>query len=316
MRKLTLGTLNYKYPDTIVPIYGHDIFVLVTDLTATIADATISTMTLNGVTYTSQYFGGKCYFYFDNKIPTDVWNGLNYTFIHEGNTLTWKLILGTWETFRVQRQFIPVGLFAAVKNETFETGGSVYLKLISDTGVVSIVEMTGSFTTDLTNIKILYYAYLEDGDPVPTASYSGWIGEYMIHPICSRFGIRVNKSKFEWLDRYGYRHQYYFDVTSKSNVGTDKITSDKSRLGISNNVIHYSTSVAVAGETRTYISEPESFKNTLDISTLGSAMYVEIDGIPVDPSLIGSMTANGDQKGLENITFSITYAPTNKNSLL
>ena len=117
------------------------------------------------------------------------------------------------------------------------------------------------------------------------------------------------------MDRYGFVHTYYFEVTGITNGKGDKVEYAKTATDANDNVSYYKTSISQPKITKSFQSEDEDLKNIKDIATLGSAMYLEINGIPTDPSLISALTVP-NEKGLSRLTFSVDFITENKNVLL
>ena len=331
---------NYKkitYPDVDAPLFGKQLFVKVepdySNPRHTVpVDGTDDEITVKvnddvvGV-YHSKWFGGVCYFYFDVKSISDFGAGLpiNYLkIIYGGFELEQSILrLGSWTGERVQRNFNGTTLFKAANNSTFkldEDGIFAYIKLQSSAGI-SIRQMLFSqppydaqLGVDGTNYDLYYYCFTDSPTP-PAADYEGWLGGYEIKPICSSLGIEPQKSKFYWVDRYGFIHTYYFEVTGITNGKGDKVEYAKTATDANGNVSYYKTSISQPKITKSFQSEDEDLKNIKDIATLGSAMYLEINGVPTDPSLISALTVP-NEKGLSRLTFSVDFITENKNVLL
>ena len=56
-------------------------------------------------------------------------------------------------------------------------------------------------------------------------------------------------------------------------------------------------------------------KNIKDMTTIGFAMYLEINDVPIDPSLISALVVP-NEKGLSRLTFSVDFNVENKNVVL
>lgn len=166
-----------------------------------------------------------------------------------------------------------------------------------------------------TKIACIIY---DDDDFPPHNNNPLWSAEKEVLPICSRTELttdRATKEMFKWIDRAGYIHTYYFDVIAVSEAKGKVNETEKTREQLGDTV-HYTNSLGGYKVTRTYLSIDETKQGALDISTLGSAMYLEINGIPTDTNLVGTIAVSSNTKGLQNITFSIVDELEDKNSVI
>ena len=278
--------------------------------------------------YNSKWFGGACWFFFDVKAPVGMFKSYPYLYLditYNDYSLTRTTIrLGSWVGSRTPRIFNGTTLFKTISLSSFtpsETGVYYYIKLQNSLGVSIKRLIVGGYPTDdvlgfvdATEYDMYYYCST-NSDIAPTEDFEGWLGGYEIKPICSTLGIEPQKSKFYWVDRYGFVHTYYFEVTSITNGKGEKVEYSKTIQDANANISYYKTSISQPKITKAFQSEDEDLKNIKDIATLGSAMYLEINDVPVDPSLISALVVP-NEKGLSRLTFSVDFNIENKNVVL
>ena len=336
MRTVLRDYKKITYPDADAPLFGKQLFVKVEPYYGDPSspwpdDGTDDELTveINGVAeiYHSKWFGRVCYFYFDVKAPLNLGienRTLDFIFYYDDvQYADQTLRIGSWTGERVQRFFNGITLFKTGFFSTFkinELNVFLFVKLQSSAGI-SIRQalsgeppLDGEFSFDATNYDLYYYCFTNSQTP-PAADYEGWLGGYEIKPICSSLGIEPQKSKFYWVDRYGFVHTYYFEVTSITNGKGEKVEYSKTIQDTNANISYYKTSISQPKITKSFQSEDEDLKNIKDIATLGSAMYLEINDVPTDPSLISALTVP-NEKGLSRLTFSVDFITENKNVFL
>lgn len=342
MRTVIYDYKKITFPDADAPLFGTQLYVKVepyyenpeSEIPADGTDDQISIQIDDeaAVVYHSKWFGGVCWFFFDVKINSiDISESQNPTlnlFINYNSLdLDGTLIrLGSWIGERIQREFNGFTLFkvdAATQSSFKNMGVDSYCWFkMQKYGVVNITLALLNVDTVLDSVldsfhpdyDIYYYCFTNSQTP-PAEDYEGWIGGYEIKPICSTLGIEPQKSKFVWVDRYGFVHTYYFEVTSITNGKGDKLEYSKTAIDANDNVSYYKTSISQPKITKAFQSEDEDLKNIKDIATLGSAMYLEINDVPTDPSLISALVVP-NEKGLSRLTFSVDFNIENKNVVL
>ena len=334
MRIARLDGKKITYPDADAPLFGTQLYVKVEPdyddhLSDRPADGTDDQISIQiddeaAVIYHSKWFGGVCWFFFDVKLPKNFRPYTNLTLIY-GRYLSsgTYLRLGSWCGERMFRSFEGYTLFKGAMTCTFDYvyGAKAFIKLQSSTEQIIQQIIVGEKPDDaslnvsvLANYDLYYYCFWV-GSGEPSLDYEGWLGGYEIKPICSTLGIEPQKSKFYWVDRYGFIHTYYFEVTSITNGKGEKVEYSKTLQDTNANISYYKTSISQPKITKAFQSEDEDLKNIKDIATLGSAMYLEINDIPVDPSLISALVVP-NEKGLSRLTFSVDFNVENKNVVL
>ena len=338
---MRIARFDYKkitYPDADAPLFGTQLYVKVepddenhsSERPEDGTDDQISVQILSDTpkVYHSKWFGGVCWFFFDLNLPQNIVLA-DYAplelYLHYGDyDLEYTVLrIGSWVGGRVEREFKGPTLFKTGNDSTFklpEENVFGYVKLQSSFGVsiqpilIGEPPYDGPFPIYATNYDIYYYCFTDSPTP-PSEDYEGWIGGYEIKPICSTLGIEPQKSKFVWVDRYGFVHTYYFEVTSITNGKGEKVEYSKTIQDANANISYYKTSISQPKITKAFQSEDEDLKNIKDIATLGSAMYLEINDVPTDPSLISALVVP-NEKGLSRLTFSVDFNIENKNVVL
>ena len=338
---MRIARLDYKkitYPDADAPLFGTQLYLKVEPddedpESPTPADGTDDQISIQindeaAVVYHSKWFGGVCWFFFDVKAPVGMFKSYPYLYLditYNDYSLTRTTIrLGSWVGSRIPRIFNGTTLFKTIHFSSFtpsETGVYYYIKLQNSLGVSIKSLIVGGYPTDAvlgffdaTEYDMYYYCST-NSDIAPAEDYEGWLGGYEIKPICSTLGIEPQKSKFYWVDRYGFIHTYYFEVTSITNGKGEKVEYSKTIQDTNANISYYKTSISQPKITKAFQSEDEDLKNIKDIATLGSAMYLEINDVPTDPSLISALVVP-NEKGLSRLTFSVDFNIENKNVVL
>ena len=337
MRIVKLDHKKITYPDADAPLFGTQLYVKVepdyddpssqTPTDGTDDQISVQILSDTPKVYHSKWFGGVCWFFFDIKLPQNIGivnRTLDFTLMYGIYELAdTTLRLGSWVGSRIEREFNGITIFKTGVFSTFKLNESekfTFLKLQSSLGVsiqqVLIGEppFDGEFSFDATDYDLYYYCFTDSPTP-PSEDYEGWIGGYEIKPICSTLGIEPQKSKFVWVDRYGFVHTYYFEVTSITNGKGEKVEYSKTIQDANANISYYKTSISQPKITKAFQSEDEDLKNIKDIATLGSAMYLEINDVPTDPSLISALVVP-NEKGLSRLTFSVDFNIENKNVVL
>ena len=337
MRIARIDHKKITYPDADAPLFGTQLYVKVEPdyddpSSPTPADGTDDQISvqINSAApeiYHSKWFGGVCWFFFDVKLPKNIGivnRTLNFTLLYGiyelANT---TLRLGSWLGGRIEREFNGITVFKTGIFSTFklnEPEKFTFLKLQSSLGVsiqqalIGESPFDGEFSFDAKDYDLYYYCFTNSPTP-PAEDFEGWLGGYDIKSICSTLGIEPQKSKFVWVDRYGFVHTYYFEVTSITNGKGEKVEYSKTIQDTNANISYYKTSISQPKITKAFQSEDEDLKNIKDIATLGSAMYLEINDVPVDPSLISALVVP-NEKGLSRLTFSVDFNIENKNVVL
>ena len=338
MRTVNLDYEKITYPDADAPLFGTQLYVKVEPnyddpSSPTPADGTDDQISVQvgyeaaAVIYHSKWFGGVCWFFFDMKASNDLGKTEQFFIVRivygDYPLPDTVLRLGSWVGNRVEREFQGTTIFKTGNISTFKLNEeNVYghVKFQSSTGISIKQMLFGEPPYDAllgvvaTDYDLYYYCFTDSLTP-PAEDYEGWIGGYEIKPICSTLGIEPQKSKFYWVDRYGFIHTYYFEVTSITNGKGDKVEYSKTAIDANDNVSYYKTSISQPKITKAFQSEEEDLKNIKDIATLGSAMYLEINDVPVDPSLISALVVP-NEKGLSRLTFSVDFNIENKNVVL
>ncbi|NCA81103.1 MAG: hypothetical protein EOM76_13175, partial [Sphingobacteriia bacterium] len=271
MRIARLDGKKITYPDADAPLFGTQLYVKVEPddedpESPTPADGTDDQISIQiedeaAVVYHSKWFGNACWFFFDVKINSiDISESqiqkLNLFINYNSRDLDVTLIrLGSWIGERIQRDFNGFTLFKvdAETQSSFKNRGvdSYCWFKMQKYGVVNITLALFNFDTVLDSVlgsfyfeyDIYYYCFTNSPTP-PAEDFEGWLGGYEIKPICSTLGIEPQKSKFVWVDRYGFVHTYYFEVTSITNGKGDKLEYSKTAIDANDNVSYYKTSIS------------------------------------------------------------------------
>jgi hypothetical protein len=321
MRIEYIGDYKITYPWAVTPLFGAEQYFQVEKMGSPTGweDGTKKTMTINGVVYTSVVFTKTVRFYWDNILPDDyAGDDITMTAVFDGNTLTWVLRCGAW--------LLETDYKRKVKNTPFFDWYTNYVDVVLDAGKILFFQklvgtnytihstITGEMFFNLSGASKIWYLEGDINMPEPAHNDPRWL-ELELLPICSRAKLQAERVQFFWICRNGYKHLYFFDVIAQQEARGAKTEYRKKRqdAGLT---VNYETSLSVPKVTKTYISYDHTPDIIKDIITLGSAMYVTIDGKPIDPAKFSPMQISANNKGLESISFSITEEILDTNSIL
>jgi hypothetical protein len=324
MNSQTIANMVFHFPST-VPMFGAELYFRVQYMAGSPANGTEKTLTINGVSYKSVVINSNVYFYFDIKMAnTTPFVPTTITAVYEGNSFSWQVFFGAGIKGRV-RNFEEITFFQTSVYDFSMPIPSTYILYVQyfQNGLWYLSSKLSGYEAlvlQLANATKISHMIIPSSATAPEPNDSRWSAPKEVHPICTKTGLTYNapvgnKDKFKWIDRGGWIHTYYFDVIAVTE-GKGKVTEyEKKRSEIGYDV-HYTNSLGGYKITRTYLSVDEDEKGIKDLITLGSAMYLEINDIPVDTKLIGDLSLNTANKGLQSVTFSIVDELEDKNSIL